>query len=65
MTPPKRSFVHFLYRTADGKDSPQSIARIDRTDRSVEICRYFLRSVLTLLPPVLDSRACAEMLYTL
>jgi hypothetical protein len=57
--------VRFLYRTADAKGSPQSIARIDRTDRSVEICRYFLRSVLTLLPPVLDGIARVEMLYTL
>jgi len=42
--------VRFLYRTANAKDSPQSIAR---TAHNVEICRYFLRSVSTLLPPVL------------
>ena len=51
--------MRFLYRTADEKDSSQTIAR------SVEICRYFLRSVLTLSPPILDSIARVEMLYTL
>ena len=35
-----------LYCTADAKDSPQSIARIDRTARKVDICRTFVRSVL-------------------
>jgi hypothetical protein len=43
----------------------QSTDRIARTARSVEICRYFLRAVLTLLPPVVDSTARVEMLYTL
>jgi hypothetical protein len=38
--------VRFLYRTADAKDSPPSIDRIDRTARNVGVCRYFLRSVL-------------------
>ena len=37
----------------------------DRIARSVEICRYFLRPVLTLLPSVLDSIARVEMLYAL
>jgi hypothetical protein len=38
--------VRFLYRSADGKDSPQSIARIDRMARKVDICRTFSRAVL-------------------
>ena len=38
---------------------------IARTTRSVQICRYFLRSVVTLLPPVLESIARVEKLYTL
>ena len=38
---------------------------IARTARSVQICRYFLRLVLTLLPPVLESIARVEKLYTL
>jgi hypothetical protein len=42
----KRTFVRLLYRTADAKDSSQSIARIDRTARKVDICRTFVRAVL-------------------
>jgi hypothetical protein len=42
----KTTFVRFLYRSADGKDSPQSIARIDRMARKVDICRTFSRAVL-------------------
>jgi hypothetical protein len=38
--------VRFFYRTADAKDSPQSIARIARTVFNVAVCRTFLRSVL-------------------
>jgi hypothetical protein len=38
--------VRFLYRTADGNNSPQSIARIDRTFVNIAICRAFLRATL-------------------
>jgi len=32
---------------ADAKDSPQSIARIDRTFVNIAICRAFVRAVLS------------------
>ena len=51
MTRHKRTFVRFLYRTADAKDSPQSIARIDRTVRKVDICRTFMRMIAAIVPP--------------
>jgi hypothetical protein len=38
--------VRYLYRTADTKNSPQSIARIDRTFVNIAICRAFLRATL-------------------
>jgi hypothetical protein len=38
--------VRFLYGTANGKDSPQSIVRIDRTFVNIAICRAFLRATL-------------------
>ena len=41
--------MRFLYRTADAKDSPQSIARIDRTDRKGVFCRSFSWAVLLLV----------------
>jgi hypothetical protein len=43
--------VRFLYRTADAKDSPQSIARIDRTVRKVDVCRTFVRMIAAMVPP--------------
>ena len=43
--------MRFLYRTAYGKDSPQSIARIDRTARKVDICRTFVWMIGVIVPP--------------
>jgi len=45
--------VRFLSRSADAKASPQSIARIDRTARKVDICRTYVRAVLSIVyrPP--------------
>jgi hypothetical protein len=43
--------VRFLYRTADAKDSPPSIARIDRTVGKVNICRTFVRMIAVIVPP--------------
>jgi hypothetical protein len=42
--------VRFLYRTADAKDFPQSIARIDRTARKVDICRTFVWMIAVIAP---------------
>jgi hypothetical protein len=41
--------VRFLYGTADAKESPQTIARIDRTVRNIAFCGTFLRAVLLLV----------------
>jgi hypothetical protein len=43
--------VRFLDRTADAKDSPQSIVRIDRTARKVDICRTFVWIIAVIVPP--------------
>jgi hypothetical protein len=43
--------VRFLYRTANAKDSPQSIARIDRTARKVDICRTFVWIIAVIVSP--------------
>jgi len=48
--------VRFLYRTADGKDSPPTIARIDRTARKVDICRTFVLIIAVTVPPA-DERS--------
>jgi hypothetical protein len=49
MTRHRRTFVRFLYRTADAKDSPPSIARIDRTARKVDICRTFVWMIAAII----------------
>jgi hypothetical protein len=43
--------VRFLYGTADGKDSPPSIARVDRTARKVDICRTFVWMIAVIVAP--------------
>jgi hypothetical protein len=55
--------VRVLYRTADGKDSPQSIARIDRMVPKVDICRTFVRAVLSIVyrPPWDGYRPLSEV----
>jgi hypothetical protein len=55
--------VRFLYRTANAKDSPQSIARIDRTARKVDICRTFMRMIAAIVPPA-DERLSTAVLCT-
>jgi hypothetical protein len=43
--------VRFLYRTADAKDSPPSIVRIDRTAHKVDICRTLVWMIDVIVPP--------------
>jgi hypothetical protein len=59
----KRTFVRFLYRTADVKDSPQSIARIDRTARKVDVCRTFVWMIAVIVPTA-DERLPTAVLCT-
>jgi hypothetical protein len=60
MTRHKRTFVRFLYRTADAKISPQSI---DRTARKVDICRTFVWMIAVIVPPA-DERLPTAVLCT-
>jgi hypothetical protein len=55
--------VRFLYRTADAKDSPPSIARIDRTARKVDICRTFVCMIAVIVAPA-DERLPTAALCT-
>ena len=55
--------MRFLYRTADAKDSPQSIARIDRTACKVDICSTFVWMIAVIVPPA-DERLPTAVLCT-
>ena len=41
--------MRFLYRSADGKDSPRSTDRIARMPINATVCRAFVRSVFTVI----------------
>ena len=55
--------MRFHYRTADAKNSLQSIARIDRTARKVDICRTFVWMIAIIVPPA-DERLPTAVLCT-